>query len=138
MSPAERLRLLVVDDSAVAGSRLLNLLGTIPGVELLPQAWNVAGARRAFCQGAPDLVVTDFRLPDGTGLDVLRHVKRVWPWTVVVVMTNEELGPFQQRCFDAGADYCLDKSTDQSKLLRILEERLASPPETREAGFGRA
>jgi len=137
VSPAVRLRLLVVDDSAVAGSRLLDLLGTIPEVELLPQAWNVAGARRAFHEGAPDLVVTDFRLPDGTGLDVLRHVKRVWPWTIVVVMTNEELGPFQQRCFDAGADYCLDKSTDMNRLLRLVEERLASPPGARESGFGR-
>ncbi|HQR46959.1 MAG TPA: response regulator transcription factor [Thermoanaerobaculia bacterium] len=126
MSPTEHLRVLVVDDSAVAGSRLLDLLGSVPGVELLPQAWNVAAARRAFYDGAPDLVVTDFRLPDGSGLDVIRYVKRVWPWTVVVVMTNEVLGPFRMRCFEAGADRCLDKSTDVDALLRLVEECAAS------------
>lgn len=121
MSPAEQLRVLVVDDSAVAGSRLLNLLGDVPGVELLPQAWSVAGARRAFYDGAPDLLVTDFRLPDGTGLEVIRYVKKIWPWTIVVVLTNEVLGPFRQRCLEAGADRCLDKSTDADTLLHLVE-----------------
>ncbi len=128
VSPAERLRLLVVDDSAVAGSRLLSLFGSIPDVELLPQARSVASARRAFYGGGPDVVVTDFSLPDGTGLDVVRYVKRVWPWTVVIVLTSESLAPFRRRCLEAGADFVLDKSMMVDDLLRIVENLLVLPP----------
>jgi DNA-binding NarL/FixJ family response regulator len=128
MSPAERLRLLVVDDSAVAGSRLMSLLASIPDVELLPQASSVASARRAFYGGGPDVVVTDFSLPDGTGLDVIRYVKKVWPWTVVIVLTNESLAAFRRRCLEAGADFVLDKTVEVDDLLRIVENLLVVPP----------
>ena len=125
MSPFDRLRVLVVDDSAVAGSRLLRLLGDSPAVEVLPQAWSVSDAHRAFLEGAPDLVVTDLSLPDGSGLEVVRYVKLTWPKTVVAILTNENLGPFRKRCLDAGADYCLDKSTDFDALVGIVEELLS-------------
>jgi len=126
VSPFHRLRVLIVDDSAVAGSRLLALLGSVPAVELLPQAWSVSDARRAFLEGAPDLVVTDLSLPDGSGLDVVRYVKKVWPGTRVAVLTNENLGPWRGRCLDAGADYCLDKATDFDALTAIAEQLLAT------------
>jgi DNA-binding NarL/FixJ family response regulator len=136
MSPFHRLRVLIVDDSAVVGSRLLRLLGSYPAVDLLPQAWSVSDARRAFLEGAPDLVVTDLSLPDGSGLEVVRYVKKVWPGTRVAVLTNEDLGPFRRRCLDAGADDCLDKATDFDAVARIVEELLSKaegvrPPEAR-------
>jgi len=124
MSPYHRLRVLVVDDSAVAGSHLLRLLSGYPSVEVLPQAWCVHDARRAFLEGAPDLVVTDLGLPDGSGLEVVRYVKRVWPRTRVAVLTNEDLGPFRRRCFEAGADDCLDKATDFDAVATIVEAML--------------
>ena len=130
MSPADRLRLLVVDDSAVVGSRLLAVLGSIPDVEVLPQAWSVASARRAFFEGGPDVVVTDFDLPDGTGLDVIRHVKRVWPWTVVVVLTYENLPAFRRPCLEAGAEFFFDKATEVDDLVRLIEGLLGARPRT--------
>lgn len=126
MSPFHRLRVLIVDDSAVAGSRLLALLGRVPAVELLPQAWSVSDARRAFLEGAPDLVVTDLSLPDGSGLEVVRYVKKVWPGTRVAILTNENVGPYRGRCLAAGADYCLDKATDFDALTAIVEQLLAA------------
>jgi len=120
------LRVLVVDDSAVAGSRLSSLLASVAGVEVLPQAWDVAGARRAFLGGAPDLVVTDFQLPDGTGVDVIGHVKTTWPGTYVCVLTNDPWTPNRRRCLDAGADLFLDKSTEFDALLDVCRLRSAS------------
>ena len=134
MSPFSRLRVLIVDDSAVAGSRLLQLLGTVPAVDVLPQAWNVRDARRAFLDGAPDLVVTDLALPDGSGLEVVRYVKKIWPKTVVAILTNESLGPFRQRCLDAGADFCLDKSTEFDVVSGIAEDLLSRSRENRSPG----
>ncbi len=134
MSPFSRLRVLIVDDSAVAGTRLLHLLGDDPAVDVLPQAWNVRDARRAFLDGAPDLVVTDLALPDGSGLEVVRYVKKVWPKTVVAILTNENVGPFRQRCLDAGADFCLDKSTDFDVVAAIAEDLLGHAGDVRTPG----
>src|SRR5260370_16531609 len=38
-------------------------------------------------QGPVDLVITDVKLPDGDGIEILRHVKAASPETVVIVMT---------------------------------------------------
>ena len=126
------LRVLVVDDSAVAGSRLSSLLSSVEGIEVLPQAWEVAGARRAFLSGAPDLVVTDFQLPDGTGVDVIRYVKTTWPRTFVCVLTNFPYAPNRRRCLDAGADLFLDKSTEFDALIGVCRRLLTSGPDSRE------
>ena len=123
------LRVLVVDDSAVAGSRLSSLLSSVEGVEILPQAWDVAGARRAFLSGAPDLVVTDFQLPDGNGVDVIRYVKTTWPRTFVCVLTNFPYSPNRRRCLDAGADLFLDKSTEFDTLVGVCCRLLRLGPD---------
>ena len=46
-----------------------------------------ATAALALARGPVDLVITDVKLPDGDGIEILRHVKAASPETVVIVMT---------------------------------------------------
>ena len=65
--------LLVVDDEAAARSTLALLLRK-RGHRVL-EADGVTAAAKRLAEEVFDLVVTDLRMPDGDGLDVLRAVK---------------------------------------------------------------
>jgi len=44
-------------------------------------------AALALARGPVDLVITDVKLPDGDGIEILRHLRAASPDTVVIVMT---------------------------------------------------
>lgn len=72
----ERLRILVVDDSALYCQLLRNVLREVPGIEVVgaarsgPQALEMAG------ELDPDLMTLDVRMPGGDGLTVLRELRK--------------------------------------------------------------
>ena len=66
------LRVLIVDDEALARQRLLDLLGHEASVEIAGVADNGNAAVEAIRTLAPDVVVLDIQMPGRTGLDVVR------------------------------------------------------------------
>jgi DNA-binding response OmpR family regulator len=77
-------RVLLVEDDAAVRDALLGLL-TLAGFETLA-ATSVAGAVEQL-SFRPDIVLTDISLPDGTGADLLRRVRRYDETVAVAVMT---------------------------------------------------
>ncbi len=67
-----------------------------------------------------DLVLTDFRLPDMNGLDVLRQVKQINPLVRVVVMTAFENAREAVDILKAGADDYLIKPTRERDIAHLL------------------
>lgn len=79
-------RVLVVDDER-SMREFLQLLLERNGHQV-QCAHNVQEALKQCGAGdPPDLVLTDLKLPDGTGMDVLTHVARTSPDTQVIVLT---------------------------------------------------
>ncbi len=67
-----------------------------------------------------DLVLTDYRLPDMNGLDVLREVKAVNPLVRVVIMTAFENAREAVEILKAGADDYLIKPTGRPEISHLL------------------
>jgi DNA-binding response OmpR family regulator len=65
---------------------------------------------------APDRVVLDLLLPDGDGLDVLRHVRARWPRTKVAVVTGVDSVPLLRAVRRLKPDLLLRKPLDWDKL----------------------
>lgn len=120
--------LLIVDDSAPVRQRVSALLSSIPGVTSVVEAGGVVSARACLSGWRPDVIVLDVRMPDGSGIDLLREIRAAGLSSSVIMHTNYQLEPYRQKCFAAGADFFLDKSTESDRLAQIVA-RLA-----REAG----
>lgn len=114
------LRVLVVDDSTAVRERLVELLASVAGVADVWQADGVAAASSMLAQRQPDLIVLDFRMRDGSGVDLLRRIRSAGPTPVVVMLTGYPLEPYRVRCLAAGADYFLDKSSEVDRLVEIV------------------
>ena len=72
------IRLLIVDDHEVVRVGLKTLLGRFPSLEVVGEAGSVATAVSETLRLAPDLVLLDIRLGEGSGFDACREIQK-WP-----------------------------------------------------------
>jgi DNA-binding NarL/FixJ family response regulator len=116
------MRVVIADDSKVIVERLADLLRGVPGVELVGQAGDVLEAVRCIQQLSPDAVILDLKMPGGTALDVLRTIRPDHPDLQVVICTNYSYPQYREECFNTGANFFLDKSSEFDKIPAIFRE----------------
>lgn len=114
------MKVFIADDSPIVVERLADLLQQIRGLELIGHAGDVPEAANLIQKLSPDVVILDLQMPKGSGLDVLRVVKRTSPQTCVIVFTNFPYPQYRKRCLEAGANFFLDKSSDFDKIPTIF------------------
>ena len=74
----------------------------------------------------PDLVITDFNTPDGSGMDVLKHIKNASPNVPVIMLTAASLDfTIKKEASENGAKGFLEKPFDINKLKKIINEALS-------------
>lgn len=72
----DRLRILVVDDSALYRQLVKNVLRDVPGVEVVGAAKGGQEALDLVAELDPELLTLDVRMPDMDGIAVLRELKK--------------------------------------------------------------
>lgn len=128
------MRVLIADDSTVVVERLADLLREVPGVQLVGQAHDVPQAIRSILETNPDAVILDLQMPGGSGLEVLRSVRRTHPSLCVLICTNFPYPQYREECIAAGANFFLDKSAEFEKIPAILRELTGNIANTAPAG----
>jgi PAS domain S-box-containing protein len=116
--PARRLRILLVEDhrdSADTLSQLLSLHGFDMSV-----ARTMQDALQAAEQGV-DFVISDIRLPDGSGLELMRRLRVNQP-IVGIAISGFGTEQDQRRSREAGFDVHLTKPVDFGRLLEAIEQ----------------
>lgn len=84
-SAAQAISILLVEDDAPTSWRLQDALAKAGyGVRA---AATLAEARAAFAAGAPRVLLTDLKLPDGHGVELIRETRQRFPETEVMVIS---------------------------------------------------
>jgi len=113
--------ILIVEDEAIIGKALTRLFER----EGLDAQWvaDLAGARRWLAEsgGSPDLILTDLRLPDGNGMELLGEAGE----TPVLIMTSYASVPSAVEAMKQGAADYIAKPLDHDELLLIIERLLS-------------
>lgn len=113
------LRTLIVDDEPIARKVLHEELELIPGVEVIGEASEGAGALEKIRAEQPDLVLLDLQMPAMSGLDVVRQLKQSSHVPVIVIVTAYDQHALE--AFEAGAvDYLL-KPVGQERLAEAID-----------------
>jgi two-component system, NtrC family, response regulator HydG len=122
MNQRQRKSILVVDDdNSVTDS--LRLVLTDAGFRVLT-ANTLSRARATFNDSQFDLVITDLCLPDGTGIDVITHVKTEAPDTEVILMTGHGSLDITIEAIKRGAYYYLEKPCTPDALYTLINRAL--------------
>ena len=116
-----QIKVVIADDSLIVRERLTTMLVELAGVEVVGQAEDVATAINAIERLQPDVVILDIRMPGGSGIDVLRQIKRDGTGPMVIILTNYPYPGYRQRCLQAGADFFLDKSAEFDQIPALVD-----------------
>ncbi|HET7169094.1 MAG TPA: response regulator transcription factor [Candidatus Limnocylindrales bacterium] len=119
--------MLLVDDHHLLTDSLARLLDAEPDIEVIGVAGTVAEAKRLSGKRM-DVVLMDYRLPDGTGAEATRVVKRRWPGARVVMLTAVQNDETVLESIQAGADGYLTKDRAVEDVVATV--RSASAGET--------
>jgi len=115
-------RILVVDDErSVAGA--LEIILRESGYEVLT-ANSVFEARKILRDRDFDLVITDYRLSDGTGCDLITYIKSETSETEVILMTAYGSLEITIEAIKRGAYYYLEKPYTPDRLLTLVDRAL--------------
>lgn len=122
------LRVLLIEDSAVLRSMLLEYLNAFSFVESVDWADTESAAIRLLERGTYEVVIVDLQLRQGNGINVLRAMQKSEVSGIRIVYTNHaQVSTYRRQCADAGADYFFDKSLELEQVFRVIEEHAQSP-----------
>lgn len=114
--------LLVVDDHTIVRRVVIRAVALVNSTAVVAESATVAEALQILQQVHIRAVVTDYRLPDGNGLEVLQAARQQHPdMPVLFVSGSIEMEP---AIMDAGASAFLAKPIDFTALLNWLENAL--------------
>jgi DNA-binding response OmpR family regulator len=115
-------KILVVDDENELRMLIAERL-SVEGYQVA-EASRVSEAIELLSQSRFDLLLLDVRLPDGTGLDILRHMENIGLTTPVVMLTGMSGLDIAVESVKLGARDYVTKPAKISYLLHTVKEQL--------------
>ena len=119
----ETIKVLVIDDETSVADALAVILGD-SGYEVAVFPNGREGIDHARKQRF-DVAITDFRLPDMSGLEVVSRVLQVQPECVVIVISAYSAPEIVAACLERGAVEVLSNPFFPSDVLNLITKSLA-------------
>ena len=116
----QRIRVIIVDDHPVLLEGLATMIGSEPDMAFVGEATTGAEAVRLFEAVQPDIVLLDLRLPDMSGIDVIKILRESHPAARIIVLTTYQGDVQAVRALQAGAMGYLLKATLRKELLATI------------------
>jgi two-component system, NarL family, response regulator NreC len=114
------IRLLLVDDHAVVRSGLKMLLENERDVEIIGEAASASEAIEAALRLKPNVILMDIGLPDLSGIDATREIKKQIPDVSIVALTIHEDEEYFFKMLESGASGYVPKRAAPEELLTAI------------------
>jgi two-component system, NarL family, response regulator DevR len=115
----KRIRVLFVEDHQLLADALSAMLAREPDMEVVGIAGTVADAK-LMSRERLDVVLMDYRLPDGTGVEATRAIKARWPAARVVMVTALTDDETVLESIQAGADGYMTKDRAAEEVVAAV------------------
>ena len=120
--------MLVEDDPAFL-ARFCSIVASAPDLSLMAAVGDLAAAKQLLATRAPDVLLTDLGLPDGSGIDLIRETARKYPATDIMVISVFGDEEHVVASIEAGATgYILKDSLADEFVALIRQLRAGGSP----------
>ena len=119
-------RILLADDRASMRNTLRNLLTIYGKLDVCGEATDGREVVDAALLLKPDLVLLDYKLPNGDGIKAASELKERLPETPVVLFTLYKTQELESQARGAGVRAVVGKEEGVMKLLSTIEDQLTS------------
>jgi DNA-binding NarL/FixJ family response regulator len=120
MSSTQAMRILIVDDHEAMRHGLAALFLPESDMEVCGQVDSPDEALAEISRVEPDVVLVDVSLKGANGIELVRHLKKVRPETVVIVLSMHDESRYGQIARDAGAAAYIHKAELLDRLIPTL------------------
>jgi DNA-binding NarL/FixJ family response regulator len=115
----------IVDDHPLVRDWLTTLIEQQPGLNVCGSAANAADTRAGIAALKPDVAIVDISLPDGSGIDLIRELKALYPKTAIVCLSMHSERLYAERALRAGARGYIMKSENARNIVTAIRHVLA-------------
>lgn len=115
-------RVLIVEDHRVVAEGLAALINDQSDMKVIGNVGTVADTIQAATELDPDVVLLDFRLPDGTGPDAAAAIRAIRPAARMIFLTREDTDAARFAAVQSGASAFLHKSRAAAEVVAAIRE----------------
>lgn len=120
-----KFKLLITEDQTIVRAGLRVLLSKEPDLQVVGETDNGRDTIRMVGQFAPDLVMMDFNLQLGNGTGDIVEIKKRYPTTRILVLTQQKTEESIREALRAGANGYVLKEASNAELIAAVRSVLA-------------
>lgn len=114
------MKIFLIDDHSILLGGLIKILSSEDDLEVIGSATSAKEAFEKLTRATPDLLITDYNLPDEDGLAIVNKVKRKYPSIKIIVLSMHEEAHLVQEILKAGIDGYVLKKDSQNELISAV------------------
>lgn len=115
------MKIFLTDDHTILLSGLVKILALEDGLEVVGSATSLQETFDKLTRVTPDVLITDYNLPDGDGLSLIRKVKRKYPSIKIIVLSMHDEAHLVQEVLKEGISGYLLKKDSHSELINAIK-----------------
>jgi len=119
----EKRRVLIVDDQPIITDLLVDILKRMGYSSEV--ALGGKDGLKIFAKDSFDLVITDLGMPDISGWEVSKSVKKQNPSVPVILITGWGVEPDTRKIKDSGVDFIINKPFQINQLEKIVKQMIS-------------
>jgi len=120
-----RFNVLIVEDNAIARAAVQSWLRTEDDIARTDEAATAAAALERLRSDTWHLLLLDLALPDGSGLDLLRRIRVIWPSLRVLIVSGLPEQAYARHALRCGAAGYWEKGQSEASFLQAVRQVLA-------------
>ena len=115
-----KIKVIVADDHAILRAGLKQILEETKDIIVISEAQNAAEAIKLGCQPDADVMLLDISLPDRSGMDVLKYIKRENNHIAILMLSMYKEDQYAIRALKSGAAGYLCKQSASTELVNAI------------------
>jgi len=116
--------ILLAEDQALVRQGLKMMIETDPQLKINGEANNGKEAIKLFEQESFDLAILDIRMPEMTGLEAMRVIRKRWAETKILILTTFNDEEYALEALKNGANGYMLKDAEAEELIRAIRSCL--------------
>lgn len=120
MSHEAMISVACIDDHPLVRKGVAAILSTEPELRLVAEGENADQAIALFRRTRPDVTLLDLRLPDRSGVEVAKEIRREFPDARIIALTSYDGDQDIYRALEAGVRGYLLKEMVHTEIIRAI------------------